>query len=83
MVEVISVRAFLGDIVEGKMQKPVCSGFPIPGAHEVTEWELHIGETSYRFVCPLCGFGQAGSLARGESDWLLELQSSTSTARKG
>ena len=68
-----TTKDFLRDIILGKT-KFTCSGYPIPDSHKVVDYVLTIGQQMYNYSCPICGFGQGGSMSPKDCQELRELQ---------
>ncbi len=77
-----TIAEMLAEIIIGKAKLYTCSGFPIPGTHKLIEYDLSLGIASYVYVCPICGFGQAGSLSEEEVNALSDLRRLQSSEQK-
>ena len=71
-----TLKEYLRDIILGKLEPLRCSGYPIQKSHQVVDYKLTIGERIYSYCCPICGFGQGGSLSEQDCNELRELQQS-------
>ena len=57
---------FLIKVDKGEIDTPVCSGYPFPGSHTPTKYEIRVGKYWWSHCCPICGFGSAGGLLEVE-----------------
>lgn len=72
MVEIITTEKFIETIIIGTQKPYRCSGYL--KWHKSVDYELNIGKSIYSYACPICGFGEGGSINEKIAERLQKLQ---------
>ena len=73
-MKIQTTEDFLRDTILGKVSTYTCCGYHASQHHKLAKYTLTVGKGTYFYCCPICGFGEGGTLSEEVCDELRELQ---------